>query len=392
MVGSTAGWTREASDSLSVAIVFGTFPPDRNGGADFVHRFADALAARGIRPHVLTSARGEPASIRLDSGVVVHRVITDWELRRGRKSLRRVADILRRDGVDVVHAFFPDSHLQARYQLVTAVGLGRVPLVTTWWNLGLGRRSPWRLRATSIALVARSRALTSHDPVYLAALRHVSFGRPVTILPVGNNIGDASGVSPAEVRARFGVTGAPLLGFFGHLDFTRGVEDLFASLALIRRSQDVRLLMIGAAGTAEHARYRDIPERLGIADSVVWTGYLEPEEAADALAAVDLCVLPYRRNSVGRSALAAALCLGVPTVLGGSEADVAPLVPDRHVALAPRGDAHALAAVIERLLRDDAARAQLESGAAEAAMLFAWPAIAERAEGIYRSALGARRR
>src|SRR5205823_9265762 len=110
-----------------------------------------------------------------------------------------------------------------------------------------------------------------------------------------------------------------------------------AALVLLRRRRDVQLLMIGAG--ASYDAYRRLPRELGIDDAVVWTGYLEPPDAADAIAAVDLLVLPYRRNSVGRSAVAAALSLGVPTGLGGAARDVEPLVAGRDVAVTPRGDA-----------------------------------------------------
>lgn len=314
--------------------------------------------------------------------MAVHRVVEDWTARGGRESLRHVNEVLRRGGVDVVHAFFPDSEVQGRYQLPAAVGLRQAPLVTTWWNLGLGRRSPIPLRLSSLALAARSAVLTSHDPGYLRVLRRLAAGRPVAFVPVGNNLGERRGESSSVVRERYGLGDGPIVGFFGHLDFTRGVEDLFAAIAAL---PDVRLVMIGAGDA--YPQYRELPLRLGIGERVVWTGYLDAPDAGDALAAVDLCVLPYRRNSIGRSAVAAALSYGVPTVLGGSAADVEPLVPGRDVALAPRGDVDALAATIDGLVRDAPARAALAQGARDAAAMFAWPRIAERAEAVYRMAL-----
>jgi D-inositol-3-phosphate glycosyltransferase len=168
------------------------------------------------------------------------------------------------------------------------------------------------------------------------------------------------------------------------------VEDLFGALAGLRREADVRLLMVGATGEHEPA-YRRLAELLGVDDAVRWTGYLPAPEAADVLAAVDLCVLPYRRNSLGRSALAAALELGVPTVLGGVPGGVAPLRPGEHIALVPPGDAVALETTLSRLLRDGHRRASLAAGARRASRLFAWPRIAATALGVYRQAVTYRR-
>ncbi|HWX10336.1 MAG TPA: glycosyltransferase family 4 protein, partial [Gaiellaceae bacterium] len=356
---------------LRVAICFGTFPPHRNGGADFLARFASALAAAGCDVHVLTSAGDGPTAERLPSGVVVHRVIEDWTIRRARPSLRALRTLLESEQIELVHVVFPDSVVQGRYQLPALLGSRGVPLVTTFWNLGLGRRSPPAVRLTALALLLRSAALSSHDPGYLAALRRLAVGRkPVHWLPVGSNFDH---VGARELR-----DGGPLrLGYFGQLDFTRGVDTLFEALARLGR-RDLRLVMLGSAGRperyaedsaaeAEFRRLLALPEQLGIGDLVEWTGFLDDDEVPDALASLDLCVLPYRRNSLGRSALAAALAAGVPVVLGGRPDRIAPLRPGEHVALVPPDDPGALAATIGRLLDDEAERARLADGARAAA-------------------------
>jgi glycosyltransferase involved in cell wall biosynthesis len=373
-----------------VAICFGTFPPQRNGGADFLARFAPALTAAGCAVHVLTSAGAGPADERLPSGVVVHRTIEDWTICGGAASLRRANAVLEAERIEVVHVLFPDSVVQARYQLPALLGRGSVPLVTTFWNLGLGRRSPVPLRLEALALLLRSKVLSSHDPGYLARLRRLAAGtKRVRWLPVGSNFG-----GPA-VRARR--EGPFTLGFFGQLDFTRGVDTLFEALARLGRP-DLRLVMIGSAGRperyaadppalAEFERLRALPARLGIQDAVEWTGFLADEEVPQALADLDLCVLPYRRNSLGRSALAAALEAGVPVVLGGRPDRVAPLRPGEHVALVPPDDPGELARTIGRLADDPGERERLAAGARRAAAFFAWPRIAELAVSLYREAL-----
>ncbi len=372
---------------LRVALVFGSFPPIRNGGSDFLARFAPALAAAGAQVSVVTSWASAPEREAVAAGVTVHRIVESWGLgRAGRRSLRQADRLLEDEGIDVVHVFFPDSELGSELELMAALGAGR-PLVTTFWNLGLGRRSPMRVRATAAALLARSRALTSHDPAYLSVLRRARIGRPVHWLPVGNNVHAAVGAPPD----RDGST----LAYFGQVDFTRGLEDLFEALRRVRSKHDVRLVMIGsaareeryAADQAAHSylrRIRALPAELGVEDAVRWTGYLPDAEVAALLAGADLCVLPYRRNSLGRSSLAAALQLGAPTVLAGSEAAIAPLRAGRHVALVRRGDPAALAGEITRLLESPTERARLAAGARSAGRLFAWPRIASGALAVYR--------
>jgi glycosyltransferase involved in cell wall biosynthesis len=376
---------------IRVAMCFGTFPPERNGGADFLARFADAVAAAGASVHVLTSPAEAPERETLPCGVTVHRVVDDWTFgRSGRAALRRANALLETEQIEVVHVLFPDSVKQASYQVPALLGLRQVPLVTTFWNLALGRRSSHSLRLESLALLARSGILSSHDPGYMAALRRLSLGvKPVRWLPVGSNV--------AHAAPRIRTEGPPRLGFFGQLDFTRGVDTLFEALARLRRD-DVRLVMIGSAGRperyaadpaalAEFERLRALPERLGIADAVDWTGFLPDDKIGGVLAEVDLCVLPYRRNSLGRSALVAALETGLPVVLGGRPEGIVPLRDGEHVALVPPDNADALAGTIGRLLDNDAERARLAAGARSAATLFAWPQIARRALDLYRDAI-----
>jgi glycosyltransferase involved in cell wall biosynthesis len=379
--------------SPRVAIVFGSFPPTHEGGADFMARFAPALAQVGAEAHVITSAGPGPERESLGEGATVHRVVDDWTLGDGgRRALRRVDELLRAEGVELIHVFFPDSILQATYQLPLAIGLRRVPLVTTFWNLGLGRRSPMALRLSALGLLARSAVLTSHDPSYLSVLRRLAAGtKQVHWLPAGSNIALETRRVRGAARRELGLRDVPLLVYFGQLDFTRGIEDLFGALAGLRRGgRDVRLLMLGGADSARHDRYSALAEELGLGESVIWTHYVGEQEAAELLASADICVLPYRRRSLGRSAVAAALQLGVPTILAGTPEGIEPLTPGHHVELVRPGAPMELGAAIARLLDDPERRAELGAGAREAARLFAWPRIAEAALGIYRDVLSRR--
>jgi glycosyltransferase involved in cell wall biosynthesis len=382
-----------------VALCFGTYPPERNGGADFVARLAETLVEVGLEPHVVTSARGDPETT-VEAGVVVHRIVRDWSLgSAGRAELRRANGVLRDAGAEVVHVLFPDSVLQEQYRLPALLGARRIPLVPTWWNLGLGRRSPVALRLQSLALLARARVLTSHNPMSLRFLRRLALGRSVQWLPVGNNMVDAGPrLSRDDARKRLELEPGPAwLGYFGQLDPTRGVEDLFAALASLRRERDVRLVMIGSAGRRERyeeepasAAYLEavleLPRAFGIEDGVRWTDYLPDEDVLDYLRAVDVCVLPYRRNSLGRSALATALETGTPTVLAGTAAGIEPLRAGEHVLLVPPASPDDLRVAVSRLLEDEGARSRLALGAREAARYFSWRYVAERAIAVYERA------
>ncbi len=180
---------------------------------------------------------------------------------------------------------------------------------------------------------------------------------------VGPNVETEAQAPTRDVRERLGADGALVVGYFGHLDFTRGVDLLFESVRRLRRTADVRLVMIGAGGEERYSEYRQLATAYGIAEATTWTGYLPSKEVANVLANIDVCVLPYRRNSLGRSALAAALTVGVPTVLAGTPAGIAPLEGGRHVELVPRDDVAALWRRCAVWAPDADARARLARGA-----------------------------
>jgi glycosyltransferase involved in cell wall biosynthesis len=388
--------------TFRVALCFGTYPPDRNGGSDFVERLATGLVEAGNEVLVVTSGTDTDPQV-LAPGLAVFRGVGDWSgSAAGRANRRQVAELLRSAGTEVLHVFHPDSVIQDEFDLPSRIA-GTVPTVTTFWSLGLGRHSSRRMRLQSLRLLLQSRVISSHEPGYLRALRSLTLGRkPVEWLPAGNNVGARTGAPETRVqlRSRLGLDGSANLAYFGQLDETRGIEDLFAALKTLRQTRDVRVVMVGSAGRAERygqttrsdealRRYLELPSQLGIGDAVSWTDYLPDAEVVDQLLAADCIVLPYRRNSIGRSALATALALGRPTVLAGMPETIKPLRPGVHVELVPPADPSALAATLARLLDDPQQLDRLAQGAGRAAELFTWPRISAAAMDSYRKAVRA---
>ena len=132
-----AGGGRVPASGLRVALCFGTFPPERNGGSDFVANLATALGGMGCDVHVLTSYRELETAESTPANVSVHRIIDNWTLMHGRASLERANRIIEREGIDVLHVLFPDSVISHEYELPALIGFNRVPLVTTFWRMSV---------------------------------------------------------------------------------------------------------------------------------------------------------------------------------------------------------------------------------------------------------------
>jgi glycosyltransferase involved in cell wall biosynthesis len=128
-------------------------------------------------------------------------------------------------------------------------------------------------------------------------------------------------------------------------------------------------------------------EALGLCRRVCFVSGLTQEEVAREYASATICVSPSLYEGFGLPAAEAMAC-GSPVVVtdGGSLPEI---VGDAGV-IATAGDAEALAAALDGLLRDPDRRARLgEAARLRAAQLFTWDRFAERCEAILFEAAGA---
>ena len=214
----------------------------------------------------------------------------------------------------------------------------------------------WRLdekvaRARFVACIShfcRSQVMLFSDPVHWPKLQIVRCG----IEP------DRYGAAPARPAGR-----APRLLFIGRLAAVKGLPVLLQALARLAPAHPgLELTLIGDG--PDRAALTHQAEALGVAGHVVFAGLQDEAEVAAALGDHDMLVLPSFAEGVPvvlMEAMASRLPV-VATRVGG----VAELVQEGESGLlvAP-GDAEALAAAIDTLLRDpERARRMGEAGRA----------------------------
>lgn len=186
-------------------------------------------------------------------------------------------------------------------------------------------------------------------------------------------------VRPARAGRRGG-DGEVRIGFLGRLTREKGVDVLAAALALLRTDGRAapRLVLAGSNRFGCAADDHAIEAALApLAEVTERPGWMDP---GAFFADVDLAVFPsVARESFGLVA-AEAMAAGVPFVI--SDAGALPEVAGpAHPWVAPRGDAAALAAVIDRALAD------IRSGAAAPVVA----AARERWEHLYSPEAGTAR-
>jgi D-inositol-3-phosphate glycosyltransferase len=121
--------------------------------------------------------------------------------------------------------------------------------------------------------------------------------------------------------------------------------------------------------------------QLGLADSVIETGPLSSAEVARYMVALDVCALPFKVNPLGRSSLALALALGVPTVVTRPPEEDARLLDG--LALLDSVEPATIAAAIAVLLDDPSAQEAVAKAAERAAKNWSWDSIVSRYADLY---------
>ena len=399
---------------MRVALVCGTYAPERDGVADYVRRLAEEL--RAVDVEVVVAAR-EPdpdhdpehdAGAGASDAVGVTPVWTP-------RNLPGAARALDAQNADLVHVQWAPS----AYGWSGAVGwlpaLLRTPVVTTlheygWW--GWPARVPsgvWpvlertgRYDRESGLLGPRSRALVVTNEGHADVVR-TRLHRDPTLIPIGPNVPgpglDAAGARD-RVRTRLGLAdGVPLLVFFGFVHPVKGVRELIDATALLRDAGvDVHVEVAGGFASlalpGEEARsFRaEVEQRVadrGVGDRVHLTGWVAGAEVSELLSAADAVVLPFTAGVTTKSgSLLAALEHGAPVLATvADERDPALVDGVTVLDVGARRDPRAIAEAVLRLLDEPVLAATVARGGQELAGRRGWPAIAAMHRAVYTSVL-----
>lgn len=153
--------------------------------------------------------------------------------------------------------------------------------------------------------------------------------------------------------------GHRVLLHLGTLDRPRRIEVLFEVLALVKRKVPNALLML-VGDTEDHAHRAWLKQKaldLGVADDVVWTGWLPIKEGWRYVRAADIGLSPIPRGAlldVGSPTKALEyMALGLP-VVGNDNPDQAAVLRESGAGLCLELDAETFAGGIIRLLEDEA--------------------------------------
>jgi len=334
--------------------IVGTAYPFRGGIAQYIALLYRALAARHdvavvtfsrqypalLFPGRTQNEEGDAESFRVPAEALVDSVNPLTWLRAGR--------LIRRRGVDLlVFKYWLPFFGPCFGTIARVVRRGRrTRVVYICDNVIPHERRPGDRLFTRFAFGAADAFIVQSHAVERELRAFLPGARAAYVPhPVYHGFGDA--VPAAEARARLGLGAGPVLLFFGYVRRYKGLDVLLEAMAVVRRTLDVRLLVVGEFYDGE-APYRERIRRLALESAVtVRSDYVPNDEVKHYFSAADAVVLPY--TSATQSGIAQiAYHFDLP-VIATDVGGLAEVVRDGEtgIVVAP-GDAEALAAGITR--------------------------------------------
>ena len=366
---------------MRVVVVSGIWPPDVGGPASHAPALAAALRERGHEVAVVTTADAEPvpqaypvAWVRRERSAPVRHL----EVARAVARAARRADVVY--ATTMIRRAAVGSFLARRPLVVKLVAdeayererrSGRFAGTLADFQRARGGLRVRLLRVTRTAALRRARRVVVPS-TYLHDVA-LSWGLVPERVVVVPNPAPALGALPSreEARATLGVTG-PTLGTAGRLTAQKALGD---ALAAVARVDGVSLVVLGDG--PERVELERRTAELGISGRVRFLGAGTRDDVLRLFRAVDAALVTSAWENLPHTVLES-LAVGTPviaTAVGG----VPEVVRDgENGLLVPAGDVEAIAAAIERLLRDDSLRARLASAAAPSVEELAEPRILRR--------------
>lgn len=389
---------------MKVLHVIPSISPLRGGPSAALALMTQSLARAGVDVHVVTTddnGSGRMA-VPLDAPVVEGGVVTRFLPRQTRfytfswPLMRWLGHHVRDYDLVHIHALFSYPSLPAAFHARRC----RVPYIVrplgTLNQWGMRHRRRW-LKQASFHLIER-RILAGASAVHytseqerIEACRLGAAGNTV-VAPLGVDLTDRdTPASPtAFLRAHPSLRRRTVILFLSRLDRKKGVELLLAAFARVHQAQPHAALVIAGSGEATYtAELCALAHRLGIADSVVWPGFLVGDEKLAALSCASVFVLPSHSENFGVAPVEA-MAAGLPVIVS-DQVGVSRDVEEARAGIVVRTEAEELADAILRLVCDPVLRRWLgENGKRLARDRFSIQATTRRLIQLYEEVLQAR--
>ena len=375
---------------MRVLMVSDVYFPRVNGVSTSIETFRRTLAAQGVEVRLVVPRYGDEAE---EAGVVRvagRPVPGDPEDRLvGWRAMHRAVLEAAQD-CDLIHIQTPFIAHYAGLKAARTLGLPVVatyhtlfeeylqhyaPFIPAGWLRGQARGFSRRQCNALDAVIVPSTAMRQR----LASYRVSS---PLHVLPTGIPTAQFAGGDGIAFRQRFGIAAdRPMALFVGRVAHEKNIGFLLEALVHARRLKPEVLLVVAGEGPAM-AELKARTAALGLADAVVFIGYLDRQQALpDCYAAADVFVFASRTETQGL-VLLEAMAAGLP-VIALSEMGTTDILAPGRGAFSPPAEAQAFGETLGHFLNHPAAWRHLYDEAPSYAQEWTDVAMAERLARLY---------
>lgn len=370
---------------MRLAIICGSYPPIKDGVADWMHKLVSLMSKDSdVTDVLLITSLGA----RVNTPAVQYMLVEKWGLGDIVKILRKMVTFR----PDIVHIEYPTVNYGRHVAINMLPMLCRLLIRKTRLLLVLHEYLvyTWRGKMRILLMAAFSDGLIFTDPRNRSALPSWC-KRDKVIAEVG-----VPPQIPVDTTKRSRVTkadsskGECVFGYWGFVRPGKGVETLLEAAALVKAKEPrirVKLICDLSNDNPYHRKLRNLIHHFELESHVTVTGYLPPEEVVTELQSVDVCVLPFEDGvSPRRGTFSAAMALGLPvitTMLAGQSVASLMLEHGKNVLLVPPKDPVALAEAMLVLVKDKNLRQHLSQNAVKWGRRLSWDAVYRRVKKVY---------
>lgn len=211
------------------------------------------------------------------------------------------------------------------------------------------------------------------------------YGVTTSIIPIptGIEVWRFSGGKTDYLRKALGIPERDIiLLFVGRIGKEKNLEYLLEAFSLVvREVENAVLVLVGSGPETEHLQERS--RELGVAERVLFAGFLEPEKVAEAYRSANIFVFPSVTETQGL-VLAEAMAAGLPVVAQAAYGSLA-MVKDGVTGYLCKEGKEKFAELILMLIRDRELREKMGAAARERAEQLAADKMALRLETAYKA-------
>ncbi len=372
---------------MKIALFSDTFPPQVNGVANTVHRFALALGEMGheVRVFTISGYKAEELEQYTEGKFTIHvfpsvPAFIYPGIRAGIPYTN--LDAVKEFGPDIIHTHTPfgvggNAVRSARRLKVPLVGTHHTffdhYLKHVFLDYAWARMISWKL---TVRYYNRCDLVISPTHSLATSLKEHGLGKPVEIIP---NILDTDFFVPVPLN----MPKPPYktLVYMGRLSYEKSVDDaLRAAMLVMQRLPTTRFIIIGDG--PERKKLEGLATELGIAENTIFTGYLHGAELVQKLQEADVFLTGSKSENMPL-ALLEAMAVGLPLVAVRSlglgeilhhEVNALLMAPDRPQELAD--------SALE-LLQKDSMRQKFAHASRTMSLQYSKQAVMKRLAGAY---------